>query len=99
MRNVVALLLLAACARAFISRGLSASSYKRARCGPNNLSTRWSALVNASSPPLPEFPRPQMVRAPLPDGSPGPSLACAVIVKRVDAQTRAKTAITELLRD
>jgi 2,3,4,5-tetrahydropyridine-2,6-dicarboxylate N-succinyltransferase len=36
---------------------------------------------------------------PLPDGSPGPSLACAVIVKRVDAQTRIKTAINELLRD
>jgi 2,3,4,5-tetrahydropyridine-2,6-dicarboxylate N-succinyltransferase len=35
----------------------------------------------------------------LPDGSPGPSLACAVIVKRVDAQTRSKTAINELLRD
>jgi 2,3,4,5-tetrahydropyridine-2-carboxylate N-succinyltransferase len=35
---------------------------------------------------------------PLPDGSPGPSLACAVIVKRVDAQTRAKTSINELLR-
>ncbi len=35
----------------------------------------------------------------LPDGSPGPSLSCAVIVKRVDAQTRAKTAINELLRD
>ncbi|MCF3945857.1 2,3,4,5-tetrahydropyridine-2,6-dicarboxylate N-succinyltransferase [Acidiphilium sp. AL] len=35
---------------------------------------------------------------PLPDGSPGPSLACAVIVKRVDAQTRSKTAINELLR-
>ena len=34
-----------------------------------------------------------------PDGSPGPSLSCAVIVKRVDAQTRAKTAINELLRD
>jgi 2,3,4,5-tetrahydropyridine-2-carboxylate N-succinyltransferase len=34
----------------------------------------------------------------LPDGSPGPSLACAVIVKRVDAQTRAKTSINELLR-
>lgn len=34
----------------------------------------------------------------LPDGSPGPSLACAVIVKRVDAQTRAKTAINDLLR-
>ena len=36
---------------------------------------------------------------PLPDGSPGPSLSCAVIVKRVDAQTRAKTGINELLRD
>jgi len=36
---------------------------------------------------------------PLPDGTPGPSLACAVIVKRVDAQTRSKTAINELLRD
>ena len=36
---------------------------------------------------------------PLADGSPGPSLACAVIVKTVDAQTRSKTAINELLRD
>jgi 2,3,4,5-tetrahydropyridine-2,6-dicarboxylate N-succinyltransferase len=36
---------------------------------------------------------------PLPDGTPGPSLSCAVIVKTVDAQTRAKTAINELLRD
>ena len=36
---------------------------------------------------------------PLPDGAPGPSLYCAVIVKRVDAQTRAKTGINELLRD
>ncbi len=36
---------------------------------------------------------------PLPDGSPGPSLYCAVIVKTVDEQTRAKTAINELLRD
>ncbi|HEX2555521.1 MAG TPA: 2,3,4,5-tetrahydropyridine-2,6-dicarboxylate N-succinyltransferase [Microvirga sp.] len=36
---------------------------------------------------------------PLPDGSPGPSLSCAVIVKRVDAQTRSKTSINELLRD
>jgi 2,3,4,5-tetrahydropyridine-2-carboxylate N-succinyltransferase len=35
----------------------------------------------------------------LPDGSPGPSLYCAVIVKRVDAQTRSKTSINELLRD
>ena len=36
---------------------------------------------------------------PLPDGSPGPSLYCAVIVKRVDARTREKTSINELLRD
>lgn len=35
---------------------------------------------------------------PLPDGSPGPGLYCAVIVKRVDARTRAKTSINELLR-
>jgi 2,3,4,5-tetrahydropyridine-2-carboxylate N-succinyltransferase len=36
---------------------------------------------------------------PLPDGKPGPSLYCAVIVKTVDAQTRSKTGINELLRD
>jgi 2,3,4,5-tetrahydropyridine-2,6-dicarboxylate N-succinyltransferase len=36
---------------------------------------------------------------PLPGGAPGPSLYCAVIVKTVDAKTRAKTSINELLRD
>jgi len=36
---------------------------------------------------------------PLPNGEPGPSLYCAVIVKRVDAKTRSKTSINELLRD
>ena len=36
---------------------------------------------------------------PLADGTPGPSLYCAVIVKRVDAQTRSKTSINDLLRD
>ena len=35
----------------------------------------------------------------LPDGRPGPSLYCAVIVKQVDAQTRARTSINDLLRD
>ena len=35
----------------------------------------------------------------LPDPKGGPSLYCAVIVKRVDAQTRAKTAVNDLLRD
>ena len=36
---------------------------------------------------------------PLPDGSPGPALYCAVIVKRVDEKTRSKTSINDLLRD
>ncbi|KAB7647533.1 2,3,4,5-tetrahydropyridine-2,6-dicarboxylate N-succinyltransferase [Polymorphobacter fuscus] len=36
---------------------------------------------------------------PLPDGSPGPGLYCGVIVKTVDAQTRSKTGINDLLRD
>ena len=36
---------------------------------------------------------------PLPDGTPGPNLACAVIVKTVDERTRSKTGINELLRD
>ena len=36
---------------------------------------------------------------PLPDGSPGPGLYCAVIVKRVDEKTRAKTSINELMRE
>jgi 2,3,4,5-tetrahydropyridine-2-carboxylate N-succinyltransferase len=40
-----------------------------------------------------------MPAKPLPDGAPGPSLYCAVIVKRVDEKTRAKTSINELLRD
>jgi 2,3,4,5-tetrahydropyridine-2-carboxylate N-succinyltransferase len=36
---------------------------------------------------------------PMKNGAPGPSLYCAVIVKRVDEKTRAKTSINELLRD
>ncbi|MEQ9143138.1 MAG: 2,3,4,5-tetrahydropyridine-2,6-dicarboxylate N-succinyltransferase [Parvibaculaceae bacterium] len=36
---------------------------------------------------------------PLPDGTPGPSLSCAVIVKTVDERTRSKTSVNELLRD
>ncbi len=36
---------------------------------------------------------------PLPDGQPGPSLYCAVIVKQVDERTRSKTSINDLLRD
>ena len=36
---------------------------------------------------------------PLADGSPGPSLYCAVIIKKVDEKTRAKTSVNDLLRD
>lgn len=36
---------------------------------------------------------------PLPNGAPSPSLSCAVIVKRVDAKTRAKTSVNDLLRE
>ncbi|WOC16706.1 2,3,4,5-tetrahydropyridine-2,6-dicarboxylate N-succinyltransferase [Pseudochrobactrum sp. MP213Fo] len=36
---------------------------------------------------------------PFPNGEMGPSLYCAVIVKRVDEKTRSKTSINELLRD
>jgi 2,3,4,5-tetrahydropyridine-2-carboxylate N-succinyltransferase len=36
---------------------------------------------------------------PFPNGEPGPSLYCGVIVKRVDEKTRSKTSINELLRD
>jgi len=36
---------------------------------------------------------------PFPNGEMGPSLYCAVIVKRVDEKTRSKTGINELLRD
>ncbi len=36
---------------------------------------------------------------PLSNGQPGPNLYCAVIVKRVDARTREKTSVNELLRD
>ena len=36
---------------------------------------------------------------PFPNGEPGPSLYCAVIVKKVDEKTRAKTSVNDLLRD
>ena len=36
---------------------------------------------------------------PLTDGTPGPSLSCAVIIKQVDEKTRSKTSVNDLLRD
>jgi len=40
-----------------------------------------------------------VVAGSLPSNKGGPNLYCAVIVKRVDAKTRSKTSINELLRD
>jgi 2,3,4,5-tetrahydropyridine-2,6-dicarboxylate N-succinyltransferase len=48
----------------------------------------YSVVVPGTLPPKPTI-----------DGAPGPALACAVIVKRVDERTRSKTSINELLRD
>ncbi len=48
----------------------------------------WSVVVSGTMP-----------GKPFPNGEPGPGLYCAVIVKRVDERTRAKTSINELLRD
>lgn len=48
----------------------------------------YAVVVPGTMPPRPNV-----------DGIPGPALACAVIVKTVDAQTRSKTGINELLRD
>ena len=42
---------------------------------------------------------PGSLPGPVVDGKPTPSLYCAVIIKRVDEGTRAKTSINELLRD
>ena len=56
-------------------------------------------IVSGHVPPYSVVVPGTMPGRPLPDGSPGPSLSCAVIVKTVDEQTRSKTSINELLRD
>ena len=55
--------------------------------------------MSAACRPIPWWCPARLPGKPLPDGTPGPCLYCAVIVKTVDAQTRAKTSINELLRD
>ena len=45
-----------------ISRGLNASSWRRGRCGPSDLTTRWTAGVTPLTPALTEYPRPLLVR-------------------------------------
>ncbi|MGZ9103953.1 MAG: 2,3,4,5-tetrahydropyridine-2,6-dicarboxylate N-succinyltransferase [Rhodoplanes sp.] len=57
------------------------------------------AVLQGEVPPYSVVVSGTMAGKPLPNGSPGPGLYCAVIVKRVDAKTRAKTSINELLRD
>ena len=57
------------------------------------------AILYGAVPPYSVVVSGTMPGKPLPDGSPGPGLYCAVIVKRVDEKTRAKTSINELLRD
>lgn len=56
-------------------------------------------IINGYIPPYSVVVPGTLPGKPLPDGSAGPNLACAVIVKTVDAQTRSKTGINELLRD
>ena len=57
---------------------------------PNAWAPSPAALITASN---------AMVPGSLPQGPDKPSLSCAVIVKRVDERTRAKTSINDLLRD
>lgn len=45
-----------------VSSGLNADAWTRGRCGPEDQPTKWAQLVNASVQPLPEHPRPQLVR-------------------------------------
>ena len=57
------------------------------------------AVYHGRVPPYSVVVSGNMPGKPVPDGSPGPSLYCAVIVKTVDERTRSKTSINELLRD
>lgn len=56
------------------SAGLNASAWKRARCGPADITTEWTALVDPSD-PLPEYPRPQLTRGPTAPHSAGSQFA------------------------
>ena len=67
-----------------------------ALCQAHTLYT-WAASGKVTRGEIPPFS--VVVPGTLPDPNGGPSLACAVIVKTVDAQTREKTGINELLRD
>jgi len=57
------------------------------------------AVTYGEVPPFSVVVAGSMPSKPMGNGEPGPSLYCAVIVKKVDAQTRSKTSINDLLRD
>ena len=58
---------------------------------PRSSTARPARSMSAMSPPYSVVVSGSLPGKPLPDGSPGPSLYCAVIVKTVDEQTRSKT--------
>ena len=72
----------------------------RAVIGPNGAGkTTFLDVITGKVPPYSVVVPGSIPSIPLSDGSPAPSLYCAVIVKTVDERTRSKTSINELLRD
>ena len=69
------------------------------RLDPHRRSRDRRERSKARCPPIRSSFRARCPARPTKDGTPAPSLYCAVIVKRVDEKTRAKTSINELLRD
>ena len=66
---------------------------------PRSSTARRDGFMSAGSRPIRSSCPVRCRASRCPTGRPGPSLYCAVIVKTVDAQTRAKTGINDLLRD
>ena len=83
-----------------VGRGLGARRWASSSAPrPRSSTARPARSTSAMCRPIRSSCRAPCPAQPLPDGQPGPSLYCAVIVKTVDAQTRSKTGINELLRD
>ena len=66
---------------------------------PRSSTARPARSMSAMCRPIPWSSPATCLASPCPMATPGPSTYCAVIVKTVDAQTRSKTGINELLRD
>ncbi len=83
-----------------VERRLACSPWASISAPPPRSSTaRPARCITAACPPISVVVSGTLPGKPLPNGEPGPGLYCAVIVKRVDEKTRAKTSINELLRD